>query len=74
MVELPDERLAPVHQLGRNVVAQAAADGLNERCFDLLHPERHLCTPFDQPGTPWRAERLGATVDCQPTRSETPRT
>ena len=51
VVELPDERLALVYQLGRNVVAQTAADGLNERRFGLLHPQRHRCTPFDRAET-----------------------
>jgi succinate dehydrogenase / fumarate reductase flavoprotein subunit len=51
MVELPDEGLALVHQLGRDLVAQTAADRLNERGFGLLHSQRHRGTPFGRPET-----------------------
>src|SRR5207342_1434146 len=63
VIELPDERLALIYQLGRNVLAQTAADGVNERRLGLLHPQRHRCTPFDRPNTAAARETSSATVD-----------
>ena len=71
VVELPDERLALVYQLARNVVAQTAADGLNERRFASAPPSTTSLHALESPETAaaqpnvWRHGRLASLPDAK---------